>query len=171
MITLAKDLKRSQRNKMLSDVRGVYFDQDDDIFAYYVFCYYSSVVTLRTALSIYGIIDEWNNPPYDLVFQTGYRKLNNKNVNQFRERKELLYIGAIKQKYGPVEYNIYDLERLLIEVFRKQKYLSPDNYKQAIFYYRNLVNDGKFNIPKFQQYLTNFPKAKKYKTKFSLEVL
>ena len=171
MITLAKDLKRSQRNKMFSDVRGVYFGQDDDIFAYYVFCYYSSVVTLRTALSLYGIIDEWNNPPYDLVFQTGYRKLNNKNVNQFRERKELLYIGAIKQKYGPVEYNIYDLERLLIEVFRKQKYLSPDNYKQAIFYYRNLVNDGKFNIPKFQQYLTNFPKAKKYKTKFSLEVL
>ena len=171
MITLAKDLKRSERNKMLSDVRGVYFEQDDDLFAYYVFCYYSAVVTLKTALSIYGIIDEWNNPPYDLVFQTGYRKLNNKNVNQFRERKDLLYIGAIKQKYGRIEYNIYDQERLLIEVFRKQKYLSPDNYKQAIFYYRNLVNEGKFNISKFNNYLSLIPKEKIYRKKFSTEIM
>lgn len=98
MITLAKNLTRSERNKLTSYVRGYYLDVDDDIFSYYVFCFHNAVVTLRTALSIYGIIDDWNHPPYDIVFQTGYRKIEDKNINQYREDKDLIYIGVTKKR-------------------------------------------------------------------------
>lgn len=171
MIKLAKELKRSERNKMLHDVRGVYFDNDDHLFAVYLKKYHSCVVTLRTALSIYNIIDDWNNPPYDLVFQEGYRKIKDTRIRQFRDKKELLCLGVVTKEYEGISYDTYNYERLLIEVFRKQKYLSFEDYKQVVFFYRKKVNDGEFNIPLFYRYLSVVPKSRIYKAKFSKEIM
>ena len=171
MIARAKELKRSERNKLNSLVRGVYLDKEGDLFGSYLLRYPTGVVTLTTALSYYSIIDSWIDVPYDLSFQIGYRPICDKNIRQFKDKKEILFLGVLQKHYEGIAFNIYDKERLLIELWRKEKYLSKDIYKQAIFYYRNLANNGNLNIPLLEQYLSFMPKSNIYLKRLSLEVL
>ncbi len=171
MIRKASILTRSERKKYLNKVYGYYFDNDDDLFDVYLIKYKTGVVTLTTALSFYGLIDNWINPPFEFVFQNGYRKIKDRRIKQYRDSKELLTLGVCKEKHGNYEFLIYDKERLLIELFRKEKYLEKDIYKQAIFAYRNLANSGKLNIPLIKNYLSKMPKFNIYKKRLSMEVL
>lgn len=171
MIKLAKELTRTERKKMESFVRGIYQNENDDLFDSFLIRYPTGVVTLETALSFYGIIDEWLNPPYCFNFQIGYRKINDKRIKQFKDKKELLNIGCIRAKHNSVLFNIYNKERLLIELWRKEKYIQKDVYKQAIFVYRQLANSGNLNIPLIKQYISKMPKSNIYLSRLSLEVL
>ena len=171
MIKKAKELSRNQRNKLDKYVRGVYQEKDDDVFDSYLIRYSSGVITLETALSIYGLTDFWINPPYDFAFQYGYRKINDERIRQFKDDKKLLYLGAIKMLRNNIEYFIYNKERLLIEIWRKEKYIPRDIYKQAIFAYRQLANSGDLNIPLLKEYIAQMPKSNIYKKRLSLEVL
>ena len=171
MVKKAKELTRFQRTKLKSYVRGIYQNQDDDLFDSYLLKYDTGVVTLETALSYYGLIDNWISQPYDFIFQYGYRKINDINVRQFRDNKDLLYLGVVKQKHNNVEFNIYNKERLLIEIWRKEKYISQDIYKQAIYSYRQIANDGNLNIPLLREYISKMPKFNIYEKRLSLEVL
>ena len=171
MIKKAKDLSRYQRTKLVSYVRGVYQERNDDLFDSYLLRYSSGVVTLITALSFYGLIDEWILSPYDFAFQYGYRTIKDNNVRQFRDNKELLMIGATKEIHNSVEFYIYNKERLLIELWRKEKYIPRDIYKQAIFSYREFANSGNLNIPLLKEYIHQMPKFNIYLKRLSLEVL
>ena len=171
MIKKAKDLTRSQRRRLVSYTRGVYQDSGDDLFDSYLLRYSTGVVTLITALSYHGLIDEWILSPYDFSFQYGYRTIKDINIRQFRDSKELLMIGAIKEVRNSVEFFIYNKERLLIELWRKEKYIPRDVYKQAIFSYRELANSGNLNIPLLKEYIHKMPKFNIYLKRLSLEVL
>lgn len=171
MIKKASSLTRNQRNKYPNKIRGYYFNNEDDLFDVYLSKYKSGVVTLTTALAFYGLIDNWLSSPFEFTFQTGYRKINDPNIKQYRDSKELLLLGASKEKHGDYTFLIYDKERLLIELFRKEKHLQKDVYKQAIFAYRNLANAGKLNIPLINNYLSKMPKCNIYKKRLSTEVL
>ena len=171
MIKKAKELTRAERKKLHSLVRGIYTDEKGDLFSSYLTRYSSGVVTLITALSYYNLIDEWIVAPFDLSFQIGYRPILDKNIRQFKEKKDVLLLGAIQACYEQTSFKIYDKERLLIELWRKEKYLSRSIYKQAIFNYRNLANNGNLNIPLIKKYLSAIPKSNIYLKRLSLEVL
>lgn len=171
MIKIAKELTRTERKKMDSFVRGIYQNENDDLFDSFLIRYPTGVVTLETALSFYGMIDEWIDLPYCFNFQVGYRKIDDKRIKQFRDEKELLSIGCVKEKHNNVSFNIYNKERLLIELWRKEKYIQKDVYKQAIFVYRQLANSGNLNIPLLKQYISKMPKSNIYLSRLSLEVL
>ena len=171
MIKRAKDLKRSERNKLQSFVRGIYLDEEGDLFGSYLLKYNNCVVTLLTALSYHNLIDNWINQPYDFAFPIGYRQIHDANIRQFKEKKEILLLGVVSKDYEGTPFRIYNKERLLIEIWRKEKYLPKDIYKQAIFSYRNLANNGNLNIPLLEQYLSLIPKSNIYLKRLSLEVL
>lgn len=171
MIKKAKNISRYQRKKMNKLVRGIYCNEEDDIFDCYLIRYPTGVISLRSALSYYSIIDEWITPPFDMVFQVGYRKIKDDNIRQFIEKKEILLLGTRKVIRNNIEFLIYNKERLLLEVFRKEKYLSLEDYKQAIFHYRQLANEGKLNIPLLKQYISQVPKSNIYLRRLLREVL
>ena len=99
MIKRAKDLKRSERNKLQSFVRGIYLDEEGDLFGSYLLKYNNSVVTLLTALSYHNLIDNWINQPYDFAFPIGYRQIHDANIRQFKEKKEILLLGVVSKDY------------------------------------------------------------------------
>ena len=171
MIKVAKELTRTERKRMQSFVRGIYQNENDDIFDSFLMRFPTGVVTLTTALSFYGMIDEWIVPPYCFNFQTGYRKIDNSQIKQFRDDKETLYLGCVEEKHNEISFKIYNKERLLIELWRKENYIQKDVYKQAIFAYRQLANSGNLNIPLLKQYISKMPKSNIYLSRLSLEVL
>ncbi len=171
MISEAKHLTRNQRRKLISYTRGIYQETNDDLFDSYLLRYSTGVVTLLTALSFHNLIDEWILTPYDFAFQYGYRTIKDRNIRQFRDSKELLMMGTVKEIHNGVEFYLYNKERLLIELWRKEKYIPRDIYKQAIFSYRELANSGNLNIPLLKEYISKMPKSNIYLSRLSLEVL
>ena len=171
MIIKASLLTRTERNKMQTSIRGIYHSDDEEIFDVILSRFPSGVVTLKTALSFYDLIDTWIQPPYDIVFQTGYRKINDSRISQYRDNKDLLMLGTIRQQHNQTSFLIYDKERLLIELFRKEKHIPKDIYKEAIFSYRKLASSGELNIPLIREYISNMPKSNIYKKRLSTEVL
>ena len=171
MIYKAKDLTRNERRKSKTTIRGVYYDEQDDLFDAYLIRYPTGIITLATALAYYGLIDEWVKEPYYFVFSKGYRPIKDARIIEFRDEKDYLSFGVVKKKKNGIEFLIFDKERLLIELWRKEKYLPKDLYKQAIFAYRNLASSDNFNIPKLKEYIEKMPKSNIYKKRLSLEVL
>ena len=171
MIKKASLLTRAERRKKQNITHGVYFDDSDDLFDIYLVRYPTGVLTLCSALSFYGLIDYWIEAPFYFNFQIGYRTINDFNIKMFRDDKELQLMGVVKEKHNKIEFSIYNKERLLIELFRKERYVPLDIYKQAIFAYRNLANKGELNIPLIREYLSKVPKSKIYEEKLSREVL
>ena len=156
---------------MKSIVRGVYHEEDDDLFDIFISKYPTGIVTLTTALSFYGLIDEWIKEPFNFNFKKGYRKITDIRIKEFRDPSEIQMLGVTKQSHNNIEFFIYDKERLLIELWRKEKFIQRDVYKQAIFAYRNLANSGNLNIPLLKQYISKMPKFNIYMRRLSLEVL
>ena len=171
MIKSAKELTRSQQKKRKKLVRGVYNDSTDDLFDVYLKRYPSGVVTLLNALSFYSMCDEWINPPFYFIFQNGYRRIDDKRIRQFREEKSLMFLGCIKEEHNGYQFNIFNKERLLIELWRKEKYIPKNIFKQAIFHYRELANSGELNVPLIREYLTSIPKSSIYEQRLSKEIL
>lgn len=171
MIKKACLLSRTERKKYHSIIRGVYHSLDEEEFDIVLSRYSSAVVTLETALSFYNLIDNWIVKPYDFSFQKGYRKINDPRIKQYRDFKEILMLGVVQAVHNSTTFFIYDKERLLIELWRKEKYLQRDIYKQAIFSYRKLANNGELNIPLIREYISKLPKSNIYKKRLSTEVL
>lgn len=171
MIYKAKEISRNQQSKLNNPVRGYYTKGPFEYLDLYLEKYNSGIVTLKTALSIHGIIDEWVEFPFDLCFRDGYRKISNPKVNQFREKIDILFVGAEMIKRNNSKFKIYNKERLLIELWRKEKYISKDIYKEAIFKYRLMANDGSLNIPLIKKYINLMPKSQIYLKRLSAEIL
>lgn len=171
MIYKSNEISRNQQSKLNNPVRGYYTRGLFDYFDIYLQRYDTSVVTLKTALSIHGIIDEWVNFPFDLCFRDGYRKIEDEKVNQFRDKEEILLLGVETKRRKQTTFKVYNKERLLIELWRKEKYISKDIYKEAIFKYRAMANDGTLNIPLLKEYIHKMPKSQIYLKRLALEIL
>lgn len=171
MIYKAVEISRNKQNKLNKPVRGYYTKGSFDYFDIYVQRYSSGVVSLKTALSIHGLIDDWNNEPFDFCFKDGYRKINDEKINQYRDNEKIFGLGVEIKKTNKIEYKIYNKERLLIELWRKEKYISKDIYKEAIYSYRKLASNGELNIPLLKEYIRLIPKSQVYSKRLSMEVL
>ena len=51
--------------------------------------------------------------------------------------------------------NIYDKERMLIELIRNKNQIAFDYYKEIISNYRKIIND--LDISKIEEYIERFP--------------
>lgn len=171
MIKRARYLTRKQQRKLKSPIRGMYVKGDYDMLDLYLTRYNSSIVTLQTALSLHRLIDEWPSAPFDLCFKSGYRKIKDKNIRQYRDLPKIFSLGIETTKREGLLFNIYNKERLLLELWRKRKHISDDIYKEAIHKYRDLAKSGKLNIPLVKKYIGSVPKSDLFYSKLSDEVL
>ena len=79
-------------------------------------------------------------------------KIRSKHVKQVRLTDELFGIGITKIKINGVSINVYDKERMLIELARSKNQIGYDMYKEIITNYRKIVDD--LNMGKIEEYLS-----------------
>ncbi len=133
--------------------------------------YPSAVVTLETALSLHGIIDEWLTPPFCLSFAIGYRPAKDPNVMQIWDANEIRMLGAKKMERGGITFFCHDAERLLLELWRREKHVSKEIMSKAVFWYRGKANSGELNLPRLREYISKMPKSKIYAERLRKEIL
>ena len=115
--------------------------------------YPNAVITMDSAFYYYNLTDVIPNKVY-LATDRNSDKIHNKKIVQSFLSKTILYQGKVTIEEDGEIINIYDKERLLIELIRKKKQIPFDYYKEIISNYRTIVD--KLDMYKIEEYLSLF---------------
>lgn len=115
--------------------------------------YPNSVITMDSAFYYYNLTDVIPSKVY-LVTDRNTDKINNEKIVQTFMAKNILYQGRVKLQTNDGVINIYDRERLLVELIRKKKQIPFDYYKEIISNYRTIVDE--LDMYKIEEYLSLF---------------
>ena len=75
-------------------------------------------------------------------------------IQQIRMKDELYNLGKTEIDYEGIKINIYDKERMLIDLARNKNQIGYDLYKEIISNYRKLANS--LDTQKIEEYLQYF---------------
>ena len=115
--------------------------------------YPNAVITMDSAFYYYNLTDVIPNKVY-LATDRNSDKINNSKIVQSFVAKSILNEGKVTLEEDGEKINIYDRERLLIELIRKKKQIPFDYYKEIISNYRNIVDE--LDMYKIEEYLSLF---------------
>ena len=156
---------------------GEFFRQDDGVYSderyvseEFVIAakYPKAIYTLDSAFYRYGLTDVIPEKYY-LATDRDAAKIGDERVIQIFERRDLLYLGAVKIEQDGCVLNIYNKERLLVELLRHKSKLPFDYYKEVLLNYRDIMDD--LDIRLIQDYAYELPKSAKIMETLQLEVL
>ena len=113
--------------------------------------YPNAILTMDSAFYYYNLTDVI---PSKICLATNRNSdvINNDKITQFFVPKDKLNCGKTKVDMDGYLVNIYDKERLLVELMRKRKQISFDYYKEIIANYRNIVDE--LDMEKIETYLS-----------------
>ena len=94
----------------------MYSDEGDDLLSAYLLRYPSAVVTLETALSLYGITNEWLAPLFCFSFGLGYRPMDDPDITQIWDDNGIRLLGETKMEREGISFLCHDAERLRKEI-------------------------------------------------------
>lgn len=126
-----------------------------------------AVFTMNSAFYYHGLTDTIPQYYY-LMTDKDATKIRNKKVCQFFDNQNSLLLGKEKKNYNGVEINIFNRERLLVELVRNKNKLPFDYYKEIIRNYRKLVYE--LDIQAVQEYAIQLPKTNLVLKTLQLEV-
>lgn len=98
-------------------------------------------------------------PSKVVLATTKNNKIRSKFIKQVRLTNELFNIGITKTQINGITINIYDKERMLIELARSKNGMGYDMYKEIITNYRKIAEN--LDMEKIEKYLSYFPYADK----------
>ena len=161
--------KMLQSEKLYKIGKGIYSDKKQvselEIVA---FKYPGAVFTMDSAFYYHGFTDVIPDQFY-LATDRNAAKIRSANVKQLFYQDTLFSIGVTTMSYQNAMINIYDRERMLIELIRNKNSLPFDYYKEIIENYRKITHD--LDIEKLQEYILQFPKKDYIMNAIQLEVL
>lgn len=157
---LEKGLSRYQIEKKVANKelykieKGIYSDEEFPSELEIITKKYSkAILTLNSAFFYYELTDKIPDHYY-LATDKKSRNIENKLIKQIFTKKELLNIGLTKTKIENTEVNIYDKERMLIELVRYKTKIPYELYKEVLNNYRKIKD--KLNFIKLYKYAQNF---------------
>lgn len=115
--------------------------------------YSKAILTLNSAFFYYELTDKIPDYYY-LATDKKARTIENRLVKQIFTKNELLEIGLTKMKIEDAEVNIYDKERMLIELIRYKSKIPYELYKEVLNNYRKIKDN--LNFIKLYKYAQNF---------------
>ncbi len=129
--------------------------------------YPEAVVTGPTALYLHDLIDL---PPerIDVATKRGGTKIANPAIRQSYIPQEWLQVGAASTIHDGAEVNMFDLERMLLELMRSRNKLPYDIYREAVGSYRRLAD--KLDMYKLEEYARRIPRGESYLNRVLEEV-
>ena len=130
--------------------------------------YPAAVFTMDSAFYFHALTDVIPDVNH-LATKREATRIHAGNIRQYFIKDELFDIGKISMNYQGDEIQIYNLERMLIELIRNKARLPFDYYKEIIGNYRNRVSDMDFGL--VGEYAGHFKMGQKIMNTIQMEVL
>ena len=110
----------------------------------------SAIITMNSAFYYYDLTDVIPTKTYVATSRTS-NIIKNKKIKQIWVPKDKLNAGKDEIIIDGEKVNIYNRERLLVELIRKRKQLPFDYYKEIVSNYRKITAD--LDMHKIEEYL------------------
>ena len=115
--------------------------------------YPNAIITSFSAYYYHNLTDVIPKKIY-LATDRNSRMFYSNEIKQIRVKDELYNLGKIQIEYEGITINIYDKERMLIELAKNKNQIGYDLYKEIISNYRKQVNS--LDTQKIEEYLQYF---------------
>lgn len=115
--------------------------------------YTGAIITMNSAFYYYNLTDVIPRKVY-VATSRDARKINDSEVIQYYLNNNILNPGKIQVDVQGNKINIYDKERLLIELVRKRASIPFDYYKEIIENYRQISYE--LDMYKIEEYVALF---------------
>jgi len=150
--------KNIQNGKIYKIEKGIYSDEKSPSeLSVIMFKYPQGVISMETAFFYHGLTDTIPEE-YVLSTERNATKIKDSRVKQIFSQKLLQDIGKMTMNYQGTDIQIYDKERMLIELIRNREKIPYDYYKEIIRNYRDRLYD--LDIEKLQEDVMLFPRNK-----------
>lgn len=153
-------INKKINKKELHKITGGIYSDKELINPMVVICkkFSKAIITMDSAFYYYDLTDVI---PQTTHIATGMHSyvIPDDNITQYFINEELLEIGKTTVNINDGSINIYDKERLLIELIKRKKQIPYDYYKEIINNYRNISHELK--MTRLEKYLTFFPNEDK----------
>lgn len=149
--------KKVSKGELFSIGRGVYSDEPQPYVDESYLCskYPNAIITGLSAFYIYDLTD-YIPDKYHLATRQHSFPINNNEVIQSYQNPSFFEIGKVSLKHNDGFINIYNLERLLIELTRlKEKYPSDIYYEVLNSFRRNKDKIDFYKINEYSKYFKN----------------
>jgi len=162
-------INQKVQNKVLFRVeKGIFSDVNHvpDL-AILSFKYPNAVITLNTAFYLYDLNDEAPDV-YTMATKRSAAPINDARIKQYFMPSEILGLGISSIEYKGYKLQIYNRERMLIELVRYKDKFSFDYYKECIGNYRRIL--PQLDLGKIRDYAEAVPKSEKVIKTLRMEV-
>jgi len=112
-----------------------------------------AIFTMDSAFYFLGLTDFVPDKMH-LAVKRNSTKITNNNIIQVFVSDKFYELGKIQNEFEGVLINVYNMERMLIELVRNKKKMAFDYYKEIISSYRRKSNN--LNIKDIEDYAKNF---------------
>jgi predicted transcriptional regulator of viral defense system len=148
-------LKKALDNKEVYKIEnGLYSDYPNISFLKIITKKYPyAIISGMSAYYFYGLT---NVIPEKITVCTGRNStyINNDEIKQIRMIDKLYKLGIVKFDYVGTSINIYNKERLLIDLARNKNRMGYDLYKEIVSNYRKIVDELDMSL--IEDYLNYF---------------
>lgn len=153
------NISKKVANKELHKIEsGLYSDTEKyNPLEYIVKRYPNSIFTSESAFFYLGLTD-YIPSKYFLATKHNAKKMLNDKIEQIFMANHLFEIGKSQINYNNVQINIYNKERMLIELIRNRNTFAFDYYKEIISNYRECADE--INMSLLADYLECFANRK-----------
>ncbi|MBQ7445778.1 MAG: hypothetical protein IJS71_07585 [Clostridia bacterium] len=118
--------------------------------------YPKAIITMETAFYLYGFTDEVPDV-CTMATKREAAPIADPRVKQVFMPKELLGLGATTMDYKGYDIQIFDRERMLVELIRYKSKIPFNYYKEVLGNYRRIL--PQFNPEKILNYAESVPKS------------
>lgn len=115
--------------------------------------YPNAIFTFDSAYYYYDLTDVIPDYFY-LATKRSDSRIKDKNIKQIFIPNDLFEFGKTQIEVENIKINIYDEERMLVELIRKKNIIPFDYYKEIITNYRKKTD--KLDIYKIQEYISYY---------------
>ena len=148
--------------------KGIYADTSDvTTLAVISTKYPEAIITLDSAFYYHGLTDVIPDE-YFIATSKHARKLRDPRIRQIFVPDEILHLGVITMYRRDAAFQIYDKERMLIELLSRKNSLPRDYYKEILGNYRDQIYE--LDVERIQEYADIFPKHKMISEALASEV-
>ena len=146
--------KALEKKEIYKIEKGIYSDTPSVHYLAIIMKKYPyGVFTSYSAYYYHNLTDVIPDKIY-LATDRNNRMISSNKIKQIRMKNELYNLGKTQINYEGIKINIYDKERMLIELIRNRKNLGFDYYKEIINNYREIRET--LNTTKIAEYISKF---------------
>ena len=150
-----RNIEQELKNKKLFRLKKGIYSEEDIVDPMIIISekYKGAIITMDSAFYYYNLTDVIPLKVY-VATSRDARKINDSKVVQYYLNNNILNPGKMQINIDGNNVNIYDRERLLIELIRKRASIPFDYYKEIIRNYRHISDE--LDMYKIEQYVSLF---------------